>query len=329
VKRLNLPLVIAIFLIAVAGVGFYSAYKKEQDQVTIMAAGSKVLVPYIAVQANQLSPVAVSKSSYISGQDLLQSDYNKLYGSNCATTCQLMIPAVPILPGQRVDVNALVGQGKANPTQAEQSFSIVLPDERVVAVSATVSGAILGVVLPGDVVDVQAAGNGSAQFVSTFAKVLCVSTSASGCKGVLAAGESPSVGNASITNGPSGGPVQILLAVAQGDADQIAGQQVTLSKNTYCAVDPFGFFVSVQSQLRCNPPADRMASDQQLRAQREKAAAQAQTSTAPTTTTPSTTATSTTSTSSTTTTTGSGGAIPTPPTTGSQNGTATTTTTSK
>jgi hypothetical protein len=313
-KRLNPPLIIAIVLIAVAGIGFFTALTNEQNRVNVMVAKT-TLHPFIAIQSSDIGVSAVSRSS-LTPDDLTQADYKSLYtdfkDASGKAAPRDLIPTFTILNGQRIDKAALV-----DPARPQQSFSIVLPDERVVAASSSVSGADLGVVQPGAVVDVQTAGSGSDQVISSFAKVLCISSDPNGCTGVLGGGQKPTLGKVKAGLGSSStGAVQILLALSQGDASQIAGQQVSLSLNTYCSVDQFGFFVSVQTGLRCQAPAGRMASDATLRKKRES-----QSAPAATTTTPGTNGGTTTSL--TTTTTGTG------TTPGSQNGVTTSTTTTK
>lgn len=242
-RRFNLPLIIAIFLIAVAGFGFYSAFRKAQDSVAVMVA-SNDLPPFIAIQEGGIEPVEVPRGS-VTEDDIEQSEYEALVEERGGS----LIPVIIVLKGQRLNEKAIA-------EDPQSSFSIVLPDERVVAVTASVPGAVLGAIQPGAVVDVQTAGRGSDVAAASFAKVLCVAADAKQCEGVLPAGQQLTVGGeeSGVSSSNSGGPIKILLVVAADEANKIAGQNVTVSLNTFCRVDPKGYFVSVQEARRCEVP---------------------------------------------------------------------------
>lgn len=289
-KRLNLPLIIAVVLILVAGIGYYRAFIGAQDTVDVVAAATD-LPPFIAVQQNQLGHVSLSHSSVRPG-DMTWAYYNAHYGSKAGSARQQIIPVYAVVAGQVLDINVLA-------KSPQESFSIVLPDERVVAVTSSLAGSALGTIQPGDVVDAQTSNNGGSSVAASFAKVLCISTSATGCRGVLPAGENVVSGIKS-SNTSSGGPINILLVVAASDANQLAGQDVSLSLNTQCGIDQYGYFTQARASYPCVAPQGRDASQGATKSPVQKTTTSTTTTGTATTTTPATTTTGT-STASTTT----------------------------
>jgi hypothetical protein len=250
-KRLSLPLIASIALIAIAGVGYYLAFAKAQNSVSI-AVANKTLQPFMAAASGDIVKAEVPKGS-LGTNDLTWADYESKY----ANANLQVLPSLTILEGQRIDQRELS-------TGDQISFGIVLPDERVIAVTSSVAGADLGVVQPGAVVDVTATGgsSGTDGVVSPYVKVLCISASDTGCRGVLGAGQQLSIGGSksSTSTSSSGGPVKILLAVPASDAIKFAGTSVSLSLNTFCSVDQSGHFVSLRTDHPCQAPAGREAS---------------------------------------------------------------------
>lgn len=242
-------------LILLAAVGYLAAFKKAQDQVSVMVA-SKNLPAFIVVQESDLT-VAQIPAGALSPNDLSEADYQADYVAKKVP----LIPTMPVLVDAQLDKRAIADKPQA-------SFGIVLPDERVIAVTSSVSGAALGVIQPGNIVDVHTAGSGSGDaFVSSFAKVLCISPDPNGCKGVLASGQSSTIGgdgNSKLAN--DGGPVKVLLVVDEGDAAQLAGEEVSLSLNTFCAVSPEGYFASTREDMPCKVPTGRLGSSRPVTA---------------------------------------------------------------
>lgn len=248
-KRIPLPAIVGIALMFIALVAFFMATSAFQQKTSIMVAGSD-LAPFVRADSS-LQAVAVPKAS-VTSNDLTQSDYRKDYADKNIP----VIPVIQFLKGQRLDKNAIA-------VNAQASFASVLPDERVISVSATLTGSVLGTPGPGDVVDVEAVGSASdgSSISSQFDKVLCVTDKATGCKNVVPAS---AVTSSTKTSGGlgSGGTASLfmLLAVPTADALQLAGQQVAVSLNPFCKVGPAGRFYSVQQSQPCSAPQGRIAS---------------------------------------------------------------------
>lgn len=289
-KRLNLPLIISVVLILVAGVGYYKAFTGAQDLVDVVVAGTD-LPPFIAVQEAQLSHVNLSSSSVRPG-DMTWQYYKEHYGS--AADASQIIPVYTVVAGQVLDINVLA-------KSPQESFSIVLPDERVVAVTSSIAGAALGTIQPGDVVDAQTSGSGGASIVAAFAKVLCIATSSSGCRGVLPAGQDVIAGVKDTSYASNGGPIKLLLVVAATDANELAGKDVALSLNTQCGIDQYGYFTQARASYPCAAPSDRDASQGAKKSPAQTKSKTTTTGTSTTTTPTTTTGTSTTPTFTTTT----------------------------
>lgn len=247
-KRKFNPLMVAgAILVFAIGIGFFITTQSFQKTTAIVEAKS-TLSPFIAAQPNQLESVAVPQAS-VTANDLTWANYQANYVSKNAP----LIPTMTVLDGDRLDQRLIAAA-------PQSSFATVLPDERVIAVTTSVPGAVLGVVQPGDVVDVQTAGNGvNGSQGSQFAKVLCASGSAKGCEGVLPSGVALS-GVSSSSSGGQSNPVNVLLVVQKDDAAVLAGQSVTMSLNPFCAVGADGHFVSLRKDEPCQAPADRLAS---------------------------------------------------------------------
>lgn len=167
----------ALLAVAISGFAFYSALTGAQNQQAIMVAKADVPA-YTLIQKGQMVEKGVSKSS-ITKNDLTAKEYQELF----VKPNKPLVTTARFLADQRIDKRQVVQSGQG-------SFAMVAPDERVVAVSTTISGAAIGTINSGDVVDVgssgssSVAGGGSAD----FAKVLCIASTVAGCRGVLPAG---------------------------------------------------------------------------------------------------------------------------------------------
>jgi len=233
-------MIIGVVLILLAGIVAYRILANAQKNETIMVPNQN-LPAYSFVDGSDLTATSVPANS-VTTDDLTQTYFNdNLKGQFVITS--------PILQNQRVDKRDIAATGS--------SFAVVLPDERVVAVNSTITGAAVGTIQAGDVVDV--AGSSGDTSSSTFDKVLCIGSSAAACQGILPPGV-----NISVDSTSSSGNVTVLLAVPQMDAPQIAGQSVNLSLNPFCQIDSQGYFVSPRGnegrQFKCQAPADRLAS---------------------------------------------------------------------
>lgn len=257
------PVIIGLVLIAIAGIGFYRAYIGVQNLDNVMVAPED-MAAFTFVTKEDLEIKAVPESS-ITSDDLTEDEYDTNYVTDGVDEGTVLTDS--ILAGQRIDERQVA-------ENAEQSFAVVLPDERVVAANTTVAGAALGTIRAGDVVDVSSGsgtvgttGGGS----SDYAKVICIATAASQCESVLPPGVrlgSGDSGGSSSDIGSDEAGVIVLLAVDAPDAISIAGQSVTLSLNPFCRVDRSGYFVSTREGADgCSPPSERMASHAQQSSQ--------------------------------------------------------------
>lgn len=225
---------------------FYSAWNSYFSTTQVVVA-ARNLSPYLAVDSSAITSTGVPTKS-VTKYDLTW----KTYQDNYVKKGVALIPLVQVLAGQRVETGAVA-------TTPQASFSIVKPDERIVAVTTSSAGAALGAVAPGDVVDVQTAnlGGTSAQS-SSFAKVLCISTAPGACNGVLPGQKLDTGDSSSASTGSSS--VKVLLAVDANDAPSLAGATATLAVNPYCGVDQYGSFISLRKDAPCQVPQNRLAS---------------------------------------------------------------------
>lgn len=260
--KLNLPLVAATVLIVLAGAVFFTALTKAQNQKNVVVA--KTDIPAYTVMTNTdvvFKPVAAGS---ITNEDITESEWKsrkiKFEQENPGQDFGL-IATVGILRDQRVDEREVSGKDA-------ESFSVVSPDERIVAVTSDLPGVAIGTIRAGDVVDVTQSGAGGSGSGGTaqYAKVVCLSVTAAGCQKVLPAGILLSISDQQ--QGGAGGTatetsrVYVLLAVAQADSNDIAGRQVSLTLNPFCRVDSEGLFVSTRQSVPCQVPGDRQASGQ-------------------------------------------------------------------
>src|SRR5690606_5480272 len=133
------------------------------------------------------------------------------------------------------------------PKEKNASFAVTLPDERIVAVTSTIAGAAIGTVQAGDVVTVSTSSSplSGGEITSEYAKVLCITSTPSGCQGILPPTVSVNSVKLDESDGPSargsGDKVIALLSVAEQDAQDLAGaSEATLTLNPFCRVDADG-----------------------------------------------------------------------------------------
>lgn len=246
-KPKKLPLIIGIGICAVAAIAFFFAYVNVRNESKIMVAKDN-LAAFTYVTADDVEAVGVPKAS-ITDNDLTEDEWKEDYNEKFTITR-------PFLANQRIDQRNI-------PSDEETSFGVVLPDERVIAVTSTVAGISGGLITAGDVVDVQisssSATGGNNTTASEFAKVLCVAASADDCQGVIPDGVNvPSDEENSGTN--SDGNMMVVLAAEEGEAASIAGQAVNLALNPFCQVGSDGYFISPRQgqAFACNA-GDRLA----------------------------------------------------------------------
>ncbi len=241
----NLPIIIAAILIVVAGVIFFMAIIGVQQLVPVMVPKSDTGA-YAILRPSDLTTVDVPKKAVEDQPGILTEDeYNKQY--NQQGNKKTLITTARLFKDEPISQNRIAAT-------ASQSYAAVLPDERVVSVTTTMPGSVLGTIQPGDVVDVS--GSGSSDSTSTSdAKVLCISSKSDGCASVLppsvevtASAESSSA--SSSQNGAQS--VYLILAVPTADAGSLAGGSVVLSLNTYCAFDASGKFIDARENQPCD-----------------------------------------------------------------------------
>lgn len=266
-KRVKtVPLIIAVVLIGIAGIGFYRAIVGVQNLKPVLVAPED-LAAYTFVTKEDLKVVDVPEAS-ITPEDLTVEEYDERYVVDGEDRGTVLTDSV--LADQRIDERQVA-------EDPEKSFAVVLPDERVVAANTTMTGGALGTIRAGDIVDISTdsgtVGTESGGS-SSFAKVICIATDPSQCESVLPPGVRLETSQESDNVSGDDSDVTLLLAVAEGDASAIAGRSVTLSLNPFCRVDRNGFFISTRTdeQAACTPPSSRLASQ----GVREQEAADAQ-----------------------------------------------------
>lgn len=235
----KLPAIIVAVLILIVGIGFYQVVVLAKNETNVVTAAHD-LPAYSFVSDPELEFTPVPKGS-ITENDLTEEEYRELYGDGG------MVLTAQVLAGQRIDKRE-VAEGP------QESFSVVLPDERVVAATTTLTGAAVGTIQAGNVVDVSTEGGLDGGIGVEFAKVICIANSATDCQGVLPPGVDLSA------SGSSEG-ISLLLAVPREAADEVSGKQVTLALNPFCRVDRTGHFVPTREDgaKECNA-GDRLAS---------------------------------------------------------------------
>lgn len=245
-RRFPLSAVLGVVLMFIAFFGIFVGINGFMKKTTIMVANGN-LAAFVDARSH-LRFQAVPTAS-VTSNDITAAEYDSSYKS------QPVLPLVPVLDGQRLDKRIV----------AVSPLSFVLPDERVIGVTASLAQAAGGNIRSGSVVDVQGANNGlSSASGSQFDKVLCVSQNPADCSTLVPGStfkSSKSGGGLVSGGGSSSGPtVYLALAVPTADALTLGGEQVSLSLDPFCAVDRNGYFVSVQPNRPCAAPQGRQAS---------------------------------------------------------------------
>lgn len=239
----NLPLFAALVLIGVAAFGFFSIIRGITNNEEVMVAAS-TLEAYTFVNQDDLESTEVPQAA-VSDDMITRSEYEELFFDEEGRDLGTVI-TYPFLEGQWLVEGGL----SKNP---ENTFAVVLPDERVAAVTASATGAGLGTIRPGDVVTATKEDSGGERgVVVDYSKVLCITTRANGCTDVLPG----SRGQSETSQEASEGSFYILLAVPKDFAPQISGSAVALTQDPFCRVGPEGQFIGDD----CDPPDDREAS---------------------------------------------------------------------
>jgi len=247
-KTSKFPLIIGVVFILLAAVGAWWAISQAQNNGEVMVAKSNISA-YSFVSDAELEALSVPLSS-ITGDDLTKKEFEDMNSKAVISN--------PVLSGQRIDKRYVLSAENA-------SFAAVLPDERIVAANSSVTGAAIGTIQAGDVVDVTVDGGALS---SPFSKVLCIATEPSGCSAILPAGVDINADDSGDSGSSSSGDqsVLLLLAVPTDEASAISGQSVTLALNPFCRVDNNGYFFSPRAAAAgeafvCEPPDNRDASD--------------------------------------------------------------------
>jgi Flp pilus assembly protein CpaB len=252
----SIPGIAAFLFIAIAGIVFYKAYMGVQDLQTIVVAKTNVPA-FTTIQSAQLQTRQIPKGG-VDPQDLTEAEYVSQY----VDQHRPLVALSDIGSGSRIDVRDLLKAGTA-------SLAMVSPDERVISIGTSQTGASGGLIHAGDVVDVyntggsnNSSGSGGGAAVSQFAKVLCISSNPTDCQSLLPAGETLSIsGGSSDSSSSSSGSAIAVLAVDQNDSN-LAGGGYSLALNPFCRVGQYGQFVSTHAQgsAACQAPAGRDAS---------------------------------------------------------------------
>lgn len=246
--------ILAAGLILIAGAAFYVAIRSASD-LTEVATAAENVPAYTVVRDDDIAWKEVPQGSIVEGQDLTREEYDETY-----TREEPLITTAQVLPGARFDVRSIADSSR-------ESFSVVSPDERVVATTSTLSGAAIGTINAGDVVDVTQDSTGGTDAAGTsFAKVICIASTLDGCSGVLPSGLSVKP-EGEDDPGDQSGPVYVLLAVQQDAAGEIAGRQVNLALNPFCkfgsvaeGLRPDQFYSAREGAAeQCQAPGDRLA----------------------------------------------------------------------
>lgn len=239
----NLPLISAIVLIGIAAFGFFTIIRGISNSEEVMVAAA-TLEAYTYISQDDLETKEVPQAA-VSDDVLTRAEYEELFfdeeGRDLGT-----VLTYPFLEGQWIVEGGLS-------KDPQNTFAVVLPDERVAAVTASATGAGLGTIRPGDVVTVSREGSSQESgTVIEYSKVLCITTKANGCTDVLPGGS----GSPGSSGGAGEGSYYILLAVPADLAPRISGSSVALTQDPFCRVGPEGQFIGDD----CDPPSDRDAS---------------------------------------------------------------------
>lgn len=245
-KTKTFPLIIGVIICAIAAIAFFFAFVGVKNETNIMTAKEN-LPSFTNVTSAELEVTPVSQSS-VTDTDLTEDEFKDEYNGEFAITSSF-------LAGQRIDTRRI-------PEDSNASFGIVLPDERVVAVTSSLAGVAGALVTAGDVVDTQITdqGGGGNTIASTGDKVLCIAVTASDCQNVIPDGVSIPEDDSQSSGQED---VIVILAVPEGDAGTLAGQPVNLALNPFCTVDTSGYFESPRGdqgkEFTCRSSDGRLA----------------------------------------------------------------------
>jgi hypothetical protein len=236
-KRIkNLPLLIALVLIGVAGFGFFSIIQSLRNDVTILVAKDN-LAAYTYVEKGKDFNTLDVPEAVVTADMLTEEEYNSLFvdenGDDRGT-----VLTYPFLRDQWI-----IEQGLSK--EPENTFAVVLPDERVASVTTNVTGAGLGTIKPGDVVTVSGSDSGFGDSFPAvdFAKVLCITTQPDGCSNVLPSDGAETNQDSAVSQTSQEGPFFLLLAVPKNVASSVSGKEVALTQDPFCRVGPKGMFI--------------------------------------------------------------------------------------
>lgn len=218
-KQGNPTLLIGVIL--AVGVGlllFLFATNLQKTKNIVVAKGD--IPAFTTIQPSQVEVVSVPADS-VGANDLTEATYNDYLEKK-----KPIVNRVEILPGQRIDTNAISSSSLG-------TLAVVKSNEQVVAVSTTITGAAGGVIVPGSVVDVYSSSGDNGQPLVTQAKVLGV-----GVGTQAAAGVRP---DSKVKDGNSGSELIVLLAVKSSDAGRLLNRsQVALSYDPHRSFDAKG-----------------------------------------------------------------------------------------
>jgi hypothetical protein len=234
-RKPNLMLIIGGIILLIVAVGFVQLVLSVRNETGVMVANRDVAA-FSTIGKDDLVEVKVPKAS-VTDSDLTADEYEQLKDKGIVAT-------VRFLKGSRINEAGIA----KNP---QGSFMIVSSDERVIGVTASLSGVSGGTVQVGDVVDVRAAGVGADSSAAYYAKVLCIADKPNGCDGVLPPGIELSGDKDKKSPGDQSLPVMMLLAVAKDDALGLSGANVSVALNPFCRTDENGKFVSAREDKPC------------------------------------------------------------------------------
>lgn len=243
--------IIAIVLLAVAAIGIGLAVARLNPPETLVLkpkADGEGIQAYRLVTLEDFDQVAVPDTE----TSVTENDLTAEYLAEKIEDGEPVFFTQNKLPGQRLDKRE-VG------SDPQGSLSIVSADERLVLVSGSAAGTLGGLLFPGAIVTATA-NNG--EVTSEFAKVIAFGIGGNvGSETQLQEAGGVDSGQDPASEANSGGQRLVLLAVSEGDADQLAGKDVSLTLNPHCKITDEGLFTSVSEALadQCRP-AGRAAS---------------------------------------------------------------------
>lgn len=213
-SRVNVRLVIGIILILVFAVAaFVILTEGKASRVTVLVPTSEIGA-FQRVDQEDLEAIEVLEDDAITQRALTQSDFDELTDGGTVP----VYSATTLLAGQLVSPEAF----SSNP---QNSYQIVRPDEELIGVTTTLSGAVAGTIRPGSIVRIVPDDNGGLG-TPTTAKVLCIGQGEQACAGIGGVREP-------IAGEDAEGIVSV-LAVSQDDAANFAGKEVTMSLVPFC-----------------------------------------------------------------------------------------------